>query len=197
MDEILDSLRGVKYFSRLDLKSGYRQISIREDHKPNTAFTVGPLGFWEHNRLAFGLCNSPGTLQRVMEDCFLGLNLRIMYIYIDDIIIFSETSEEHLKRLCLVFQRLRDCGLKLSLQKCAFTQSQVSFLGHLISADGVRPDPEKTAKVKDWPFPQNPKSFAHFLVLQVITGNLWRSIRKLLGHSTAYCHPLERRSISD
>ena len=163
MDEILDSLRGAKYFSRLDLKSGYHQISIREDHKPYTAFTVGPLGFWEHNRLAFGLCNSPGTFQRVMEDCFSDLNLRIMYIYTDDIIIFSETSEEHLKRLSLVFQRLRYCGLKLSLQKCAFAQSQVSFLGHLISADGVRPDAEKIAKVRDWPSPQNPKELRSFL----------------------------------
>ena len=78
VDEILDSLRGAKYYSRLN-----HQISIREDHKPYTAFTVGPLGFWEHNRLAFGLCNSPGTFQRVMEDCFSDLNLHIMYIYID------------------------------------------------------------------------------------------------------------------
>ena len=95
-----------------------------------------------------------------MEDCFLDLNRRIVYIYIDDIIIFSETSEEHLKRLSLVFQRLGDCGLKLSLQKCALAQS---FLGHLISADGVRPDPEKIAKVKDWPYPQNPKELRSFL----------------------------------
>ena len=97
-----------------------------------------------------------------MEDCFSDLDLRIMYIYLDDIIIFSETSEEHLQRLSLVFQRLRDCGLKLSLQKCAFAQSQVGFLGHLISADGVRPDPEKIAKVKDWPLPQNPKELRSF-----------------------------------
>ncbi|KAK3789149.1 hypothetical protein RRG08_001542 [Elysia crispata] len=163
VDEILDSLRGAKYFSRLDLKSDYHLISIREDHKPYTAFTVGPLGFWEHNRLAFGLCNSQGTFQRVMEDCFSDLNLRIIYIYIDDIILFSETSEEHLKRLSLVFQRLRDFGLELSLQKCAFAQSQVRFPGHFISADGGRPDSEKIAKVKDWPSPQNPKELRSFL----------------------------------
>ena len=163
VDEILDSLRGAKYFSRLDLKSGYHQISIKEEHKPYTAFTVGPLGFWEHNRLAFGLCNSPGTFQRVMEDCFSDLNLRIMYIYIDDIIIFSETEEDHLERLQLVFQRLRDCGLKLSVGKCAFAQSQVSFLGHLISAEGVRPDPDKIEKVKDWSAPRNPKELRSFL----------------------------------
>ncbi|GFR77250.1 Pol polyprotein [Elysia marginata] len=161
VDEILDSLRGAKYFSRLDLKSGYHQIAIREDHKPYTAFTVGPLGFWEHNRLAFGLCNSPGTFHRVMEDCFSDLNLRIMYIYTDDIIVFSETAEEHLDRLRSVW--LQDCGLKLSLKKCAFAQSQVSFLGHLISDEGVRPDPEKIAKVKDWPSPRNPKERRSFL----------------------------------
>ena len=91
------------------------------------------------------------------------MNLRIMYIYIDDIIIFSETEEDHLERLQLIFQRLRDCGLKLSLGKCAFAQSQVSFLGHLISAEGVRPDPDKIEKVKDWPAPRNPKELRSFL----------------------------------
>ena len=72
VDEILDSLRGAKYFGRLDLELGYHQISIRKDHKPYTALTVGPLGFWEHNRLTFGLCNSPGTFQRVMERLLFG-----------------------------------------------------------------------------------------------------------------------------
>ena len=159
----MDSLRGSKYFSRLDLKSGYHLSSMKEKHKPYTAFTVGPLGFWERNRLAFGLCNSPGTFQRVMEDCFSDLNLRIMYIYINDIIIFLDIEEDHLERLQLVFQQLRDCGIKLSLGKCTFAQSQISFLGHLISAEGVGPDPEKIEKVKDWLAPRNPKELRSFL----------------------------------
>ena len=83
VEEILDAIpKGTQYFTKLDLKSGYHQIEIEESHKDRTAFTVGPLGFWEHNRLAFGLCNSPATFQRVMDHCFADMNLKNMYIYI-------------------------------------------------------------------------------------------------------------------
>ena len=163
VEEILDSLNGARYFTRLDLKSGYHQIEIAEEHKERTAFTVGPLGFWEHNRLAFGLCNSPATFQRVMEDIFSDLNLKIMYIYIDDLIIFSSTFEEHLQRLRLVFDRLRQCGLKLAPNKCDLVRQEVSFLGYVISKDGIRTDPEKINKVLEWPVPRNSKELMSFL----------------------------------
>ncbi len=99
IDEVLDALAGAKYFSVLDMKSGYYQVEVAEEHKERTAFTVGPLGFWEHNRLPFGICNAPATYQRLMEDAFCDLHLNICFIYIDDLIIFSDTYEQHMERL--------------------------------------------------------------------------------------------------
>ena len=93
IEELLDCLSGSKYFSVLDMKSGYHQVEIEEEHKPRTAFTVGPLGFWEMNHLAFGLCNAPSTYQRIMEECLVDLNHQICLIYLDNLIIFSTTVE--------------------------------------------------------------------------------------------------------
>ena len=163
IDEILDSLQGAKYFSKLDLKSGYYQIEMEEKDKELTAFTTGPLGFWEHNRLPFGLCNSPATFQRVMEDCFADLNLKVLFIYIDDLIIFSDTIEEHLQRLEMVFERLRLCGLKLASDKCELIQTEISFLGFIVSSEGIKTDPEKVSKVQEWPVPKCAKDLRSFL----------------------------------
>nr|KAG5696066.1 hypothetical protein BaRGS_017178 [Batillaria attramentaria] len=120
MEEILDCLSGSHYFSVLDMKSGYYQVEIEEEHKERTAFTVGPLGFYEYNRLPFGLTNSPATYQRLMEDILGDFHMKICLIYLDDIIIFARTYEEHKERLQKVFQRLREAGLKLAPKKCHF-----------------------------------------------------------------------------
>ena len=183
VEEILDSLNGAKYFSKLDLKSGYHQIPIAEEHKERTAFTVGPLGFWEHNRLAFGLCNSPATFQRVMEHCFSDMNLKIMFIYIDDIIVFSNSYSEHVERLNLVFQRLRECGLKLAAQKCELFRTSISFLGFVVSERGIETDPEKIEKVKNWKVPSNAKELHSFL-------GFAGYYRKFVDHFSTIAHPL-------
>ena len=149
IEEILDSLGGAKYFSVLDMKSGYHQIEIEESHKPRTAFTVGCLGFWEFNRLAFCLVNSSATYQRVMENCLGELNTTICFIYLDDLIVFSDTFEEHLDRLEKVFDRLGSCNLKSSPKKCYFLQKRVKYVGHIVSSHGIEADPEKIAKVKE------------------------------------------------
>ena len=94
VEDILDSLSGNKFFTILDMKSGYHQIEVQEDHKERTAFTVGPLGFFEYHRMPFGLVNAPPTYQRLMEQCFDGLHLQICYIYLDDLIIFSKDYDE-------------------------------------------------------------------------------------------------------
>ncbi|XP_071142173.1 uncharacterized protein [Mytilus edulis] len=146
IEEILDSLGGNTYFTVLDMKSGYHQVEIEEEHKQRTAFTVGPLGFFEFNRLPFGLSNAPATYQRLMEECLGDLHTRICYIYLDDLIIFSKSIDEHLVRLERIFQRLRDVGLKLSPKKCSFLQRRVKYIGHIVSADGVEPYPEKVEK---------------------------------------------------
>ena len=105
IDDSLHLLAGAKYFSTLDLKAGYWQIELKEEDKPKTAFQVGTLGFFEANRMPFGLCNAPATFQRLMERCMGDLNLRDCLIYLNDIIIFSSTFEEHIDGLHAVFER--------------------------------------------------------------------------------------------
>ena len=117
VDDNLHLLAGSKYFSTLDLKSGYWQVELKEKDKAKTAFQVGTLGFYECNRMHFGLCNAPATFQRLMERCMGELNLRDCLIYLDDIIIFSSTFEEHVERLQAVFERLQENNLKLKPSK--------------------------------------------------------------------------------
>ncbi|XP_048242476.1 uncharacterized protein K02A2.6-like [Haliotis rufescens] len=139
----LDALHGAKYFSCLDLKSGYWQVVVDEEHKARTAFTVGPLGFYECNSMPFGLTNAPATFQRLMERCTCDIHLLQCLIYLDDIIVFSKTFDEHLERLQAIFQRLHKNGLKLKPSKCQFLQTSVKYLGHVISEEGIQTDPEK------------------------------------------------------
>ena len=146
IDEILQSLSGNRYFSVLDMKSGYHQIEIDEQHKERTAFTVGPLGFFEYNRMPMGLANAPTTYQRVMEECLGDLHLRICFIYLDDIIIFAKSFEEHLERLQMVFEKLREAGIKLSPKKCSLFMKRVRYVGHIVSESGIEPDGEKIAE---------------------------------------------------
>jgi hypothetical protein len=109
-EDMFDRLAGSKMFSV--------QVDIQDEHKPGTAFTVGPFGFYEYDRMGFRLTNSPATYQRLMEDCLGDLHFDICMICIDDLIIFADSYEEHLSRLKRVFQRLRENGLKLSPKKC-------------------------------------------------------------------------------
>ncbi len=136
---------------------------MRRRHKERTAFSVGPLGFWEHNRLPFGLSNAPATYQRLMEDCFCELHTKICFIYLDDVIIFSDSFDQHIERLELVLLRLRQCGLKLSPKKCAFLKRKVKYVGHIVSGEGIEADPAKIEKVLNWPRPQNAEEVRQFL----------------------------------
>ncbi len=163
IDEVLDALAGAKYYTVLDMKSGYYQVEVAEEHKDRTAFSVGPLGFYEHNRLPFGLSNAPATYQRLMEDCFGDLNTKICFIYLDDVIIFSDSYEQHIERLELVFLKLRQCGLKLSPKKCSFLKDKVKYVGHIVSSEGIEADPAKIEKVVNWPRPVNAEEVRQFL----------------------------------
>ena len=158
IDSTLDVLSGAKWFSVLDLKSGYWQIPLAEEDKCKTAFTVGPLGFWECERMPFGLTNAPATFQRLMENCMGDLHLTYCLLYLDDIIIFSKTYEEH-----VVFKKLKDAGLKLSPSKCRFMCKEIKYLGHMVSEKGISVDPEKVACVQSWPVPKTVKQVQGFL----------------------------------
>ena len=162
-EEIFDVLNGSTLFSTIDMKSGYHQVNMEESHKCRTAFTVGPLGFYEYNKMPFGLSNSPATYQRLMEECLGDLNMKICVIYLDDLIIFSNSFEQHLERLDIVLTRLQQCNLKLSADKCYFFQERVKFLGHIVSKDGIETDPDKIEKIKNWPRPNNPDELRSFV----------------------------------
>ncbi len=162
IEEALEALGQAKFFSTLDLTSGYWQVEVAEHDKHKTAFST-PMGLFEANRMPFGLQNAPSTFQRLMTCCFGDLNFTHLLIYLDDLIIFSKTFDEHLERLQLVFDRLQRHGLKLKPSKCQLLRKEVQYLGHLVSAEGVRTDPEKISRVKDWARPTNRKEVLQFL----------------------------------
>ena len=124
IQEVLESLVGAGHFSCLDLKSG--QIKMEEALKHYTALTVGNLGFFECNCMPFWLCNAPVTFQRLMQNCLGKLNLIYCLIYLDDLIVFFQTVEEHLHRLCIVFDRLREYNLKLKPSKCSLFKELIN-----------------------------------------------------------------------
>ena len=149
ISETLEALKGARYFCTLDLQSGYLQVKMKDEDREKTAMTT-PFGLFEFNRMAFGLKNAPASFQRLMERCLAGLNLRICLAYLDDIIVFGRTIEEVLERLEVVLGRLGDFGLKLKPSKCKLYQTKVCYLGHVVSKDGVEPDPEKVSALKEW-----------------------------------------------
>ena len=163
IEETLDLLNGSKWFSALDLKSGYWQVEMDEEDKHKTAFTVGPLGFYECNRLCFGLCNAPATFQRLMESCLGDLHLNQCLVYLDDIVIFSRTYEEHLERLESVFQKLKEAGLKVSPKKCQLFQQKIKYLGHIVSEEGIASDPSKVEAIQNWPIPTSVEQVRKYL----------------------------------
>ena len=115
--------------------------------------------------MPFGLCNAPSTFQRLMEFVLTGLQWSICLIYLDDVIIFSKNFDDHLRRMEEVFGRLREAGLKLKPQKCRFLQKEVTYLGHVVSENGVSTDPSKVSKILDWPIPRNVSELRSFLGL--------------------------------
>ena len=161
IDSTLDELAGSTWFSTLDLKSGYWQVEVEEKDREKTAFSVEN-GLWQYNVMAFGLCNAPAIFEPLMENV-LG-DLRCL-IYLDDVIVHALTFERELERLRPVFSRLRAANLKLNPKKCELFRRKVRFLGHVVCAEGVTPDPDKVEAVKTWPVPRNAKEVRRFVGL--------------------------------
>ena len=156
--------KGAKYYTCLDLASGFHQIKMSPEDAHKTAFST-PYGHYEFVRMPFGLKNAPATFQRFMDEILRGLQGEICFVYIDDIIIFADSLEQHEKRFKLVMERLKQAQLKVQLEKCQFLQKRVSFLGHILSEDGIRPDSKKIEAVKDFPVPKSVKNIRQFLGL--------------------------------
>ena len=136
---------------------------MEEESKPLTAFTVGPLGFYECERMPFGLTNAPATFQCLMENCLGELHLSWCIIYLDDIIVFSDNPSEHLRRLRGVFAKLDKAGLKLKPNKCEFFKTRITYLGHIVSSKGIETDPKKVEAVKNWTIPKTVTDVRSFL----------------------------------
>lgn len=162
IEETFSTLTGSKWFSVMDLKSGYYQVEVEEEDKYKTAF-VTPMGFWEFNRMPQGVTNAPSTFQRVMEKCMGSLNLKEVLVLLDDLIVFSSSLEELEERLMKVLNRLKEFGLKLSPDKCRFFMKSVKYLGHIVSEEGVKTDPDKISALTTWPKPTNIRELKSFL----------------------------------
>ena len=164
IDDSLDSLAGAAWFSTLDLASGYWQVEVAEKDRDKTAFATH-LGLYRFVAMPFGLCNAPGTFERLMEVVLRGLQFEYCLVYLDDIVVFAPTEAEHARRLGMVLERLRDAGLKLKPSKCHIGKREVQFLGHLISALGIATDPDKVRAVAECPVPRNVTDVRSFLGL--------------------------------
>ncbi len=161
IEEILDKLSHCSYFSSLDLTSGYWQIKVAEPDIEKTAFST-PTNHYEFLRLPFGLRNAPYTFQRGMNQALLGIDA---IAYLDDVIIFASSLEEHSTKLREVFDKFRRHNLKLQPAKCEFLRKEILYLGHTITKDGVKPNREKIMVINDFPRPKNAEDIQSFLGL--------------------------------
>ena len=165
IETLLDTFLGSTIFTTLDLKAGYWQVEMAEECKAFTAFTCGPLGFYECETMPFGATNAPATFQRLMHNCLGDLNMTWCVVYLDDIIVFSDNPKDHIVRLEAVFKKLASAGLKLKPSKYFFFKEEIDYLGHLVSGKGVATSPKKIEAVTKWPVPQTVYDVRSFLGL--------------------------------
>ncbi|WVZ70514.1 hypothetical protein U9M48_019175 [Paspalum notatum var. saurae] len=149
IDDLFDQLQGACVFSKIDLRSGYHQIKIRPSDIPKTAFFTR-FGLYEYKVMSFGLTNAPAYFMNLMNKVFMEYLDKFVVVFIDDILIYSKTEEEHEEHLRLVLQKLREHKLYAKLSKCEFWLDQVPFLGHIVSKGGIMVDPSKISSVMDW-----------------------------------------------
>ena len=154
VDDLLDQLGDARFFTTLDLASGYWQIRVAPGSQEKTAFVV-PHGLYEFRVMPFGLSNAPAVFQRLMQRVLMGLNPEdgqaFVSVYIDDILIYSRSLEERITHLRLVLERIKAAGLKLKLSKCAFVRQEVEYLGHVLTPEGLKTNPKLVESVADFP----------------------------------------------
>lgn len=164
IDEISDALRKAKFFTTLDPTSGYWQLAMAEEDKKKTAFAWRG-GLYEYNRMPMGLCNAPATFQRTMDQVLADLRENFVIAYLDDIIIYSNSEEDHILHVKKVFELLKEAGISLNKSKCKFGKTELKMLGSVISEGKVSPDPDKVEAIKVYPTPRTVKEMRSFLGL--------------------------------
>ena len=153
IDDLLESFGQAKWFTTLDLASGYWQVAMDKNDIEKTAF-VTPFGLYEFLVMPFGLSYAPGIFQRLMNRVLQEFLNDLVAVYLDDVIIYSKGSfEQHLDHISQIFRAFRNANLKIKLKKCHFALPNIHFLGHVVGRDGIKPDPEKIEKVKNYPVP--------------------------------------------
>ena len=162
ISDIFAVLKGKRFFTCLDLAKGFWQIRIADGDRQKTAFTT-PFGLYEFTRLPFGLNSAPGVFQATMTRVLSDLLWTICVVYIDDILIYSDTWEEHLEAIDKVLQRLIQANLKIKLSKCEFARTQLQYLGHIINSQGIATDPKKVEAIRLWAPPKTVKELEQFL----------------------------------
>ena len=190
VDDLLNQLGDSTFFSTLDLASGYRQVRVDPGSMEKAAF-VTPQGLYEFHIMPFGVTNAPAVFQRLMARVLSGLNPEdgpdFVSVYIDDILIFSWTLEEHLEHLRLVLQRILSAGLKLKPTKCHFLQQEVEYLGHILTPAGLKTNPKLVKSVEEFPQPKSLKEVRQFL------GLLQALYRPVLQHCATTHHVNSQR----
>ena len=164
IDDLFDQLRGATVFSKIDLQSGYHQLKVKGEDIPKTAFRTR-YGHYEFLVMSFGLTNAPAAFMDLMNRVFKDYLDKFVVVFIDDILIYSKDEVVHEEHLRMILTRLKEHQLYAKFKKCEFWLSQVAFLGHIISKDGVAVDPSKVEAVKDWPRPKNASEVRSFLGL--------------------------------
>ena len=189
LDDSVEAMAGAEWFHTLDLHSGYWQVEMDPEDKEKTAF-VTRSGLYQFRVMPFGLTNAPATFERLMEMVLNGLQWEQLQVYLDDVIVFGRTFMIAMLNLILVFLRFRQANLKMKVKKCKLFQSQVSFLGHIVSREGVKCDPAKLEAVAQWPHPETVTEVKSFL-------GFCTYYRRFIAHFSTVASPLTRLTRKD
>jgi hypothetical protein len=189
MDDLMDFLSGDFFFSKIDLKSGYHQIRMREGDEWKTTFKTNE-GLYEWIVMPFGLTNAPSTFMRLMNEVLKEFIGKFVIVYLDDILIFSKTNAENLKHLAIVMKRLQQEKILINMNKCSFMKTKLIYLGFFISVDKLRMDPSKVEVIKNWP---SPKNIFEVRIFHGLASFYWKFIKNFSGISAPIMDTVKKR----
>ena len=188
MSSAFELLQGAKVFTKLDLRNAYHLVRIREGDEWKTAFNT-PTGHFEYRVLPFGLTNAPAVFQALVNDVLRDMVNRFVFVYLDDILIFSPSKQVHTQHVRQVLQRLLENQLYVKAEKCVFHTKSVSFLGHIVSTEGIKADPAKVRAVAEWPIPNSRKALQRFLGFANFYRRFIRNFSSVAAPLTALTSP--------
>ena len=182
IEDLLDELQGATVFSKLDLHSGYHQILMQPNDIAKTTFTTH-MGHYEYLVMPFGLTNAPATFQQLMNNIFAKHLRKFVLVFFDDILVYSQTPQQHKQHLSCILKLMRLHQLKAKMSKCQFAVSSVDYLGHVISGEGVTTDPSNIAEITNWETPKTTKQLKRFL-------GFCGYYRRFIANYASICKPL-------